>query len=303
MIPRSLANEINKELPYLLESFGGLTNFIAYTKQNLNVNVLGTHKNLPVNVYQKVIEFMYTILKRKRDIILISPWSLTIDLAILEGTQVIPDSIDFNEPYTIHDLDGNLLYTVEGHTGFFGRSQLDKILINNSVNTSAYYLNYKDYNGFTQTKLLMVTLFTKEILVENELFQTVDSINQSNITIANFSSSSVTITTYEAIPQSNPGLAIIQTNGLNESIDPNTSRSFVPTKGTWIYIETFNSIVRTQITNPDNDILIPVQEVSGVYSLFYLGLNVGTAALNKTFNIGLDFSDKRVDEIIEIHNT
>lgn len=304
MIPHSLANELDKELPYLIRSYGGLPNFLAYMKQNLDIHKLGTRSNLPTNVYQKAINFIYTILSKKNNLILISPWSLTVDLAVLENdNQVSAESIDFDEPYTVHDLQGNLLYTVKGHNGFFGRSQLDKLLINNSVNTSAYYLNYVDYNGFKHTKLLMVTLFTKEILVENDLLQTVDSINQSNITIANFSSAPVLVTTYEGIPQSNPSVASIQSLGFNETIEPQTSRSFVPTKGTWYYIETFNNIVRTQITRPDNDILILVKEVLGSYNLYYLGLNVATSTLNRTFNVGLDFSDKRVDEIIEIRDT
>lgn len=301
MIPRSLANELDKELPYLLRSYGGLNNFITYVKQNLDVPIIGRRRTLSTATYQNVITFIYTILTRRQDLILISPWSLIVDLAVIEDdNQVSAESIDFTEPYTIHDLDGNLLYTVQGHNGFFGRSELDKILINNSVNTSAYYLNYKDYNGFSQTKLLMVTLFTKEILVENDLLQTVDSINQSNVTFANFSSNPVTITTYEGIPQSNPSDVTIRNSGFNEVIQPNTSRSFVPTKGTWFLVDTTDTISRTQITRVNNDILIPVQEVVGTYTLFYLGLNVSTPLLNRTFNVGLDFSDKRVDEIIEI---
>ena len=301
MIPRSLINQVEKQVPYLIKSYGGANNFIRYIKQNLDITRSGTKRTISNAQYQNAINYLYTILEKKDEILLISPWSFIFDLATLEDTQSFtPDSIDFDIPYTVHDLQGNLLYTVKQHNGFFGRSQLDKLLMNRSTNTSAYFLKYITFNGTPRVKLILINLFTREVLVQSELLQTVESLNQSNITFANFSNSPVVITTYETTPSSNPNLTDIFNLGFNEEVQPNTSRSFVPRRGTWFLIQTPNLINRTQITNSDNDIFIRAGGQVGTYELYYFGLNVNTALLNRVFNIGLDYSDKRVDEIIEI---
>ena len=302
MLPRTLVNEIEKELPYLILNFGGVENFITYLKQSLDIGEFLPRRGMSDKTYQRAMNYVYTLLTHALDTVIISPWAITVDLTeIQNGNIITKDSIDIEEPYTIHDIDGNLLYTVKDHKGFFGHSRLDRLLINNSVNTDAYFLKYKKYDGSEKIKLLVVNLFSRQILVQNDLLETVDSINQSNITIANFSSLTTTLYIFETVPILPPNLTDIQTLGEANIIQPNSTRSIVPSSGMWLYMEhTDAQSIRTQITNVDNDILIPVDIQPSISSLYYLGLNISTPTLNRLFGLNLAFSDRRVDEIIEI---
>lgn len=304
MIPNSLVNEINKKIPSLISSFGGTETFISYIKEANKIPLQTKQRDLSNNDYQKLIGILYLFLKFNKNINIISPWALPVDLREETDFGVpTPQSIDIEEPYRIYNLEGVLLYSVTDHQGIFGQSFLDKILLNNSYTGSTFFLKYKTYEGLEIIKLLVVNLYTREIIIPNELFKPVEDLKTSTISIANYTNSVAQLYIQESLPILGYNNQNIQTNVTPIILDPNVSHDIVVTNSMYIYINTTGFIDRTLITNPSNDLLINLFSLANpadTENTFFVAFKVDPSLVNKIFNKTLGTTSKRINEIIEL---
>ena len=296
MIKQEILFELNRRVPYLFSTFGGANNFITYLKENLDITpnireeFLQSHELYAINNYLKLL------LDNYQNLIIISPWSLYFDLRDLDTLDTsTPDSINIEEPYQIYSLNGNLRYSVSNHFGVFGESRLDKDLIVNSYNTSAYYIKYKTYKGDIKIRILIVNFFSQVSKVVNRSFSSTIINTQSTISIINNTITDINV----YVVNSGPILDVNTFNFIQDEYRYQvSSHSFVPiliTSGSYIFIDTLRDISRSVITNSANDILFNITP-----NLFYCGYKVDIASLNKIFNTQLKFSNKPINDVLSI---
>lgn len=297
MISRLVINELKRKIPWILNTYGGIDNFISYIKEELKIDSEVTFKSL--NNYQKnnLFNYLNLLIKYRNDIFLISPWNIFIDLRQEENNSNIinNNSININEPYSIFTLEGNLLYTVKSHLGVFGESRLDKNLILNSINTSAYFLKYKAYNGQEQIKLLLINLHSKNSTISNSNFRIQENIKTSNISIINNSGMSINIYYKEYPYTPNISTSILRTPENLSIIKNNDAKVFNINNSSYFLIDQLVSIYHDTITYPLNNIIFfpfnPQQP-------FFVGANTDISLLNKTFNSAISFSNKPLNDVI-----
>lgn len=302
MIPVALTNQLKKDIPYIINSYGGISNFIVYAKEFLDIPIDYSRKAISSSQYQELLNYFYTLFKYKNNILVVSPWSMYIDLTDKLTNILTNNSINPIFPYQVFDIKGNLKYTVKNHFGVFGESRLDENLLNKAVNGSIYFIKYKTYNGNEKVKLLLINLFSKEIVVSNSNYTNPLIKTDSTITIIKNSNGEINTYFINTPP--------IRTNNINinnfrrldslKVLNKNNPIYLNINNGGWLLIEHNGaSLNRTEITNINNDILIQIISTTN-YILYYIGLNIDVSTLNQYYNKSLQYTNKPITEIITI---
>lgn len=167
--------QLELRFPQVTASFGGADNFLEVLSQN--------------SVYSYEIDAQLNALLSHADAtVVITPTNLTFKLYEVYSGVAESNSIQFEEPYSVHNLEGQLLYRVSEHNGIFGYSPLDRALLLQSKPGQFYYLHYSTYTG-KRTLLLVVNVFMieskKKVAIGPTLReqQPVELLNQSLNTI------------------------------------------------------------------------------------------------------------------------
>lgn len=133
---------LNRAMYYVVDAYGGAP------------DLLSLMADLPDSMTLQ--EQVHRLLSHRGGVHVVSPWGLTFPL--YEGTEAFgyeSASIVPNIPYSVHTWEGDLLYKVVEHQGWFGHSVLDKTLVLQSLAGQMYYLQYTAYEGKV-TRLLLV---------------------------------------------------------------------------------------------------------------------------------------------------
>lgn len=297
MISNKIQREIKRRIPGIMESYGGLNNFLSYVREFLHIPY--ALKELALNSYSKSAFYNYLnlLITYSNDIIVISPWGLFFDLrnSNIDST-ISKTSININEPYKVYTLEGDLIYTVKSHLGVFGESKLDKQLIVNSSNASAYYLKFKTYNGGEKVKLLLVNLYSQNTVVSNQFFRRPPSIQTSTLSFVNNTSLDIELYFIPSSIISNPSFNFQQEQYLN-IIKPNDIKIFNVEQSAYFFINQNINYERTIITNPLNDLVFQTLNSR----LLFVGTNVDVFTLNKLFNKGIQYSNKPIQDVITLN--
>lgn len=139
-----IIKKLDFELPQISASFGSSSNFLNLLEDK--------------TVYSYEMDYLLSkLLTHPGKVAVISPTTITFQL--YESSYTEFSSIVFEEPYSVYDMEGRLLYRVTNHEGFFGHSILDKTLVLQSTPGQFYYLEYKTYGGGSSTILLIVNAY------------------------------------------------------------------------------------------------------------------------------------------------
>jgi hypothetical protein len=298
MIKQEITEELKRRLAWILLSYNGINNFISYLKESLFIEPDVSYESLPA--YQKLNLFnnLHLLLQFENNILLISPWSLFINLRNKDNEEdILNSSININEPYQVFSTEGNLLYTVKNHLGVFGESRLDKNLLLNSVNTSMYFLKYRLYNGQEQIKLLLVNMHSSKSTNSNSNFKPVPESLISNLSIINNSGTNINVykTDTFLLDRNTQNSYFSNINNLH-TIVVNNSKTFNISSSCYFFIDPAVGIDHTYITYPLNNIIF----IEDPNKPFFVGSNIDVTLLNKTFNKSLQFSNKPLKDIITL---
>lgn len=303
MIPSKIISKLQNNIPFIIDGFGGVTNFVIYVKEFLDIPIEDSRRAISDSQYQEFINYFHTIFKYKRDIIMISPWAMYVDLRDLLIEDLTSDSINPDSPYQVYDMRGNLKYTVTNHQGIFGESRLDENLVNKARNAGIYFLKYKTFSGSEKVKLLIINVFSKQIRASNQNFTSPNIVTSSTITVAKINTGTADVYLLEAPPQliSSVNIENFRRPELLQVIDEDRPAYYSINKGSWLLIDHGGGIVeRTVVTNISNDIVIQVAS-SPTFVLYYVGLNTDVSFLNQYYNTSLTFSNKPITETITIN--
>ncbi len=139
-----IINKLEFELPQISASFGSSSNFLKLLEDKI--------------MYSYEMDYLLAkLLTHPGRVVVISPTTLTFQL--YENSYTEFSSIIFEEPYSVYDIEGRLLYRVNNHEGVFGHSILDRTLVLQSTPGQFYYLEYKTYGGESTTILLVVNAY------------------------------------------------------------------------------------------------------------------------------------------------
>lgn len=302
MIPSKIISKLQNQLPFIIDGFGGVTNFVVYVKEFLDIPIESSRRSISDTQYQEFINYFYTLFKYKRDVIMISPWAMYVDLRDILIEDLTSESINPNSPYQVYDMRGNLKYTVVGHQGIFGESRLDENLVNKAINGSIYFLKYKTFSGTNKVKLLIINVFSKQIRASNQNFSSPNVVLNSTISINTTSVSPADVYLIEAPPQplSNIDIETFRRSELLQELTQDNPVNYSINTGSWLLIDhSDNTITRSAATNLSNDIVIQVASDPS-FVLYYVGLNTDVSFLNQYFNTSLTYSNKPITEIITL---
>lgn len=296
MISNLVQKEIRARMPGIMDSYGGISNFISYVREYLKIPV--GQKEIALSDYSKASFYSYinTLLNYSNDVIVLSPWSLFLDLRDTLDSSVSNDSINLEEPYKVYTLEGDLIYTVKNHFGAFGESRLDKQLVVNSSNASAYFLKFKTYSGLQKIKLLLVNLYSRNTVVSNKFLNTPPTLQTSTLSFVNNTGISLDIYKTESSIVTDPSFSFKQDNK-REVVAPNDIKIYNVEKSAYFFIDAPVKIQRTVITNPLNDLIFQTPLST---QLLFVGTNVDVTTLNKVFNKGIQYSNKPIQDVITL---
>lgn len=161
MVHDSVVRVLDRSMYYVTQVFGGAPNLIL-------------HMNNLDGGEPRVQERVRKILANYKGVQVISPWSMNVQLFQGDDRQgySLEDSVVPEVPYSVYTWEGDLLYRVSNHMGWFGYSPLDKTLILQSHIGDMYYLQYRTY-GDTKTLLLLVNnpVMNKTKVLSNKALQ------------------------------------------------------------------------------------------------------------------------------------
>jgi len=292
MIKLQLIKELKRRVPWILTTYGGVETFISYVKESLKISRNETFKSLTPSQKVELFNFLNLILKYENDILLLSPWNLFIDLRLGINSN---KSINIEEPYQVFNLNGDLLYTVRSHLGVFGESRLDKNLILNSVNTSGYFLKYKNYLGQPNIKFLLINLHSKNSTVSNQDFRILEENTISNLSIINNTGRSIPIFKTDSTLNTSSNFIYNRPENL-QIIKNNDMFTFNVTNSCYLLIEEFVTLTQTKITYPDSNIVF----IKDASSPIFVGSNIDVTLLNRMFNTVVQYSNKPLDDVITL---
>lgn len=296
MIKNQIIKEIQRRIPWILTTFNGVDNFISYVKESLKIDDVDSFRSLTQSQKTELFNYLNILIKYQKDILLISPWNLFIDLRQNQlETITTKETIDLDYPYQVYKLNGDLIYTVKNHLGVFGESRLDKHLILNSVNASAYFLKYKNYQGLQKIKLLLVNLHSRHSIVNNQEFKLLETNNISNLTIINNTGSLLNIYKTDTAFIADSNFIYNKPENIN-SILSNNIKVFNVSEPCYFLIDRPTTITHTKITYPSSNIIFIGENLSP----FFVGSKIDPTILNKTFNKTIQFSNKPLDDVITI---
>jgi hypothetical protein len=169
-----------RKVPSLIRSFGDIESFFEYSSA----------------FYATTIDhFIYTILSNYRDILVLYPSSFSFELGDVTS---LKSSIILEQPYSVYDKEGRLLYSVSSHNGIFGESVLDRTLILSSSPMDYYYLKYKTYGG-SETKMLFIGIVIPRL--QNRMSSEEDFSNRTPV-LANTNQDSILLNVDNALQSS-----------------------------------------------------------------------------------------------------
>jgi len=296
MISNQVQREIKRRMPGIIESYGGVVNFLSYVREFLHIPSGVKESGLSMHSKTSLYTYLNTLITFSNDIVVISPWSLFIDLRdTLLNETVANGSINIEEPYRVYTLEGDLIYTVKNHFGAFGESRLDKQLIINSSNATAYYLKFKTYSGKEKIKLLLVNMYSRHSMVSNQLLRKPPAIETSTISFVNNTGEPLKIYFIRSSIITDAEFNFQQDQYLNV-IEPNNIKLFNVDQSSYFFLGKIVNIERTVITNPLNDLVFQTRNSQ----LLFVGTNVDVNLLNKVFNQGIQYSNKPLQEVITL---
>jgi hypothetical protein len=133
MIPEELLRVLERDMYYLTSTFNGAPNLVEAMKAT------GLSDT-------QIVRRIYAVLSHPHDVKVVSPWDKTFPLFDEVGEELYGEStIVPSSPYSIHTLDGELIYRVYPHGGWFGTSTLDRVLLMQSYTGDMYYLQYRTF--------------------------------------------------------------------------------------------------------------------------------------------------------------
>lgn len=296
MITTEIQTELKRRLPGIVDSYGGITNFISFVRETLDMPYAVRERGLPMHSKAAMYQYLQTLITYSNDVIMVSPWNLFLDLRLTLGEgQTTADSVNLDEPYRVFTTNGDLLYTVKNHFGAFGESRLDKNLIINSTNAAMYFLKFKSYNGKEQIKVLLVNMYSKRTEIANRFLRKVSDISSSTLSIVN--QTGVAINIYEVQSSlMDTSIFDFQQDQYRSVIQPNDVKIFNVDQSKYFYLENSAEIERTVVTNPVNDIIFEVIPSK----IIFVASNVDTGVLNRKFNRGLQFSNRPIQDVITL---
>lgn len=298
MIKSEIIQELQRRLAWVLTSYNGVDNFISYLKESLFIETDISYKGLQVHEKLALYNKLQLLLQFENDILLISPWSIFIDLRNKNNeSEILNSSININEPYEVFSIDGDLLYTVKNHLGIFGESRLDKNLLLTSINTSVYFLKYKLYTGQEQLKLLLINMHARNSIESNINFRSVPETLISNLSIINNSGATVNIykTDSTLITSNIPINYFSNINNINTIVN-NNAKTFNISNSCYLFINQPVTITQTHVTFPLNNIIF----ITNYLKPIFVGSNTDVNLLNRTFNTSIQFSNKPLNDVITL---
>lgn len=143
MIPLDLVRVVERDLHYVVNVFNGAPNLVDAMRG------LGWSD-------REVVRRLYLLLSHPEEVKVISPWDQTFPLFDEVGEELYGhSSITPGSPYSVHNVDGELLYRVLPHGGWYGTSTLDRALLLQSFTGDMYYLQYQTFTR-PYTYLLLI---------------------------------------------------------------------------------------------------------------------------------------------------
>lgn len=292
--------ELNRRLPYLMATYGGVENFVIYLKTSLTLDLTSSFDSYEDYEKQKMLSYLLILLQNYDDTILISPWNMYLDLKVLDGNDIpLLESINIDEPYRVYKDNGDLVYSVVDHNGIFGESKLDKYLLINSVNTSLYYLKYKTLTGREKIKVLLVNIHSINTEVSNNYYEPViNNSEESTITVINKLGIPINIYIVASPPNISSNFNFVQ-NDYAVLIKNNDAKVLNVSEGLYIYIDNPSIIFeKTKISYSKNDAV--VLNAHNKTSLVYVGYGVDPSMINRTFNKSISFTNKPFHDVITL---
>lgn len=282
MITAEIENELLSKLPRLTSAFKSKSNVLTFLKEIHNIPLGVPKSKLDANSYFKLINHIKLLIDFQDNLFLVSPWDITFNLLNISNNTQIKKDVDFNEPYKVFTLEGDLLYSVYSHKGFFGTSELDKWLIQKSKNMSTYLLEYKDVKGESNIIVLIISIFSSNTFSSNPYYNPPTELIKSDVlTIENNTEEVVKLFTLFEEPTINFSPTNIKLNGeevligpYNQHIVNNNSSSF------WLLFEKNQNVLLTDYEKLSESLIIPVI----FNSLYYVAINTSSTKLNTLFN-------------------
>lgn len=289
MIPKILENELKLRVPNITKYYGGINNYVSILEK-----LYKTDKNK--NNYKRLIKHIGEVINYSRDIYVINPNYFRLDLS--KGNNNF--KINISIPYELYNLDGKLIYTVEGHSGYFGYSILDKYLLTNSKNGDFYYLKFKDINGLNRIKVILInfTTYNSNLETSNPYYRSVENVNTiSTLTFYNTSKENINLYKIDTTSSLDISTYNFKQARFSFIIDNNSTKVFSIEEACYIFIDKSGLSIKKQLTYEANDILLILQNNSrGI--LFYIPYKIDVGLVNSKFKNNLSFTDKLFNDII-----
>ena len=295
MIKLQIIREIQRRMPWILTTYGGIETFISYIKEALKIDEADSFNSLTPSQKSDLFNFLTLLIKYEKDILLISPWNLFIDLRQNINNTTTKDTINIDYPYQVFNLNGDLIYTVKTHFGVYGESRLDKHLILNSVNASGYFLKYRNYQGVQKIKLLLVNLHSKYSTINNQEFKLIENNSVSNLTIINNTGAPLNIYKTNTAIIKDTNFVFNKPENLH-IITNNNIKTFNVSEPCYFLVDRPTTITQTKITYPSSNIIF----INDFQAPFLVGSGIDVNILNKQYNKTIQFSNKPLDDVITI---
>ncbi len=236
-----LKSQLELKAAPLVGTFGSAETLLATIWANVS---------LPSEVDRRVSTF----LTHPDHMLVISPSNLSFKLYDNYQEVLQNNSIILEQPYSVYDQLGKLLYRVSNHNGIFGYSLLDRQLLLESKPTDYYYLHFNTYAGKRVLLLVCATNSgTKKVntsgllngpaysLSEENNILYLDAINTSrNINVSGFPYYPIKTYFLASPPSAKPTISQIKLNPLTNtqtySLDFGTALTIQPQTSGWLVI-------------------------------------------------------------------
>jgi hypothetical protein len=158
---------ISKRLVIPSSNFGGPGPLVSAIADANDIDYSSNHNNLLLNL--QIARLLY----HTDSIVMLSPWSFRFIMYEKDefNGSYSERSCILDEPYSILDTEGRLLYSVSDHLGVFGNSILDKALVMESKSGATYYLQFPTYKGSNRILILLINRVSTTSPISNNYFK------------------------------------------------------------------------------------------------------------------------------------
>ena len=116
MITNIVQRELKRRLPGIVESYGGIDNFLSYIREFLEIPSGVQERGLSMYAKASFYNYLNTVITYSNDIITISPWSLFVNLRSSSINETVDnESINIDEPYRVYTINGDFLQYILNH--------------------------------------------------------------------------------------------------------------------------------------------------------------------------------------------